>query len=100
MSGNLHYADVLIHPIITEKSNELMSDEGKYMFIVSARATKTDIRRAVGERFKVRVAAVNIINLPRKLKHYGRTAYFSQRRRKAIVTLAPGEHIHELSEAV
>jgi large subunit ribosomal protein L23 len=91
---------VLIHPIITEKSNELMSDEGKYMFVVSARATKADIRRAVGERFNVQVAAVNIVNLPRKPKHAGRTAYFTKRRRKAIVTLAQGEHIHELSEAV
>lgn len=99
MSG-FHYADILVHPIITEKSSEMMATEGKYMFVVTPRATKTDIRRAVSERFNVKVVAVNIVNLPRKPKHFGRRAFFTDKRRKAIVTLAPGEHIHEMSEAI
>jgi large subunit ribosomal protein L23 len=99
MSG-FHYADILVHPIITEKSSEMMATEGKYMFVVAPRATKTDIARAVNERFNVKVLAVNIINLPRKPKHFGRHAFLSAKRRKAIVTLAPGEHIHEMSEAI
>lgn len=99
MSG-FHYSDILVHPIITEKSNEMMAAEGKYMFVVAPRATKTDISRAVTERFNVKVEAVNIVNLPRKPKHFGRHTFLSEKRRKAIVTLAPGEHIHEMSEAV
>jgi large subunit ribosomal protein L23 len=99
MSG-FHYADILVEPIITEKSSEMMAAESKYMFIVSPRANKLDIRRAVSERFNVKVMAVNIINLPRKPKHFGRRAFLSAKRRKAIVTLAPGEHIHEMSEAI
>lgn len=95
-----HYADVLVNPIITEKSNELMIEEGKYMFHVSARATKTDIRRAVEARFNVQVADVNIVNLPRKPKRAGRSEYVTEIRRKAIVTLAQGQRIAELTEAV
>lgn len=98
--AEFHYADVLIAPIISEKSNEMMMSLGKYMFFISPRATKTDVSRAVGERFGVKVSAVHIINLPRKPKRAGRHAYQTSKRRKAIVTLATGEHIPELSEAV
>jgi large subunit ribosomal protein L23 len=98
--ANFHYADVLIAPIISEKSNEMMMVHGKYMFYVSPRATKTDIRRAVSERFGVTVTMVNIVNLPRKPKRAGRHVYQTSKRRKAIVTLAEGDHIPELSEAV
>jgi large subunit ribosomal protein L23 len=98
--SSFHYADVLVNPIITEKSNELMIEAGKYMFVISPRATKTDVRRAVSERFNVHVAAVNIINLPRKPKRVGRSSYMSEKRRRAVVTLLAGERIAELNEAV
>jgi large subunit ribosomal protein L23 len=99
MAG-FHYADVLIAPIISEKSNEMMMGLGKYMFYVAPRATKTDISRAVSERFGVKVMMVHIVNLPRKPKRAGRHVYKTSKRRKAIVTLEKGEHIPELSEAV
>jgi large subunit ribosomal protein L23 len=98
--AEFHYADVLVAPIISEKSNEMMMGLGKYMFMVSPRATKTDIARAVSERFGVKVTAVHIVNLPRKPKRAGRHTYHTAKRRKAIITLAEGEHIPELSEAV
>jgi large subunit ribosomal protein L23 len=98
--AEFHYADVLIAPIISEKSNEMMMEQGKYMFLVSPQATKTDISRAVSERFNVSVTAVNIVNLPRKPKRAGRHTYHTAKRRKAIITLAAGQHIPELSEAV
>ena len=98
--GEFHYADILLSPIISEKSSELMRTLGKYMFLVSPRATKTDIRRAISERFGVAVTDVNVVNLPPKPKHAGRHLYHTSKRRKAIVTLAAGEHIPELSEAV
>ena len=98
--AEFHYADVLVEPIVSEKSNLLMMSQNKYMFLISARATKNDVQRAVSERFGVKVATVNIVNLPRKPKRAGRHVYQTARRRKAIVTLAPGEHIPELSEAV
>ena len=98
--GGFHYADVLITPVVSEKTNEMMVKENKYVFVVAPRATKVDIRRAVSERFNVRVAKVNLVNLPRKPKRFGRHAFLSDRRRKAIVTLAEGQGIPELSQAV
>jgi len=98
--GEFHYADVLIQPAVSEKSNDLMIEQNKYVFIVAPRASKTDIRRAVAERFNVTVTDVNIVNLPRKSKRVGMHRYYTGRRRKAIVTLAAGQTIPELSEAV
>lgn len=98
--SEFHYADVLIGPIITEKSNELMITQGKYVFAVTAVATKPDVMRAVTARFNVKVDNVNMIKLPRKPKRAGMHKYSTNIRRKAIVTLAQGETIPELSEAV
>jgi large subunit ribosomal protein L23 len=98
--GEFHYADVLVAPIVSEKSNELMMTLNKYMFFIAPRATKHDVNRAVRERFGVEVVSVNIINLPRKPKRAGRHTYMTPKRRKAVVTLAQGQHIPELSEAV
>lgn len=98
--GNFHYADILITPVVSEKTNEMMINENKYVFVVAPRATKVDIRRAVSERFNVHVAKVNLINLPTKPKHYGRNSYVKAKRRRAIVTLVEGQGIPELSQAV
>src|SRR5512138_3424140 len=99
MTG-MHYADVLISPVVSEKTSTMMSEEGKYVFIVSPRATKVDSRRAVSQRFNVDVEKLNLINLPRKPKRAGRSSYVTGKRRKAIVTLAEGQGIPELSQAV
>jgi large subunit ribosomal protein L23 len=99
MSG-FHYADILIAPIISEKSNEMMMEYNKYMFHITPRATKIDVKRAVSERFGVDVESVRIINLPRKPKYAGRYRFKTGKRRKAIVTLGEGQHIPELSEAI
>lgn len=99
MAG-FHFADILLEPVISEKSNDLMIEENKYVFKVAPNATKTDIRRAVSERFNVKVAQVNLINLPRKPKRAGMHRFHTAKRRKAIVTLAEGEGIPELSQAV
>jgi large subunit ribosomal protein L23 len=97
--GEFHYADILVAPVISERTNDLMG-VGKYVFLITPKATKTDVRRAVTERFKVAVEDVNIINLPRKPKRLGRRLYTTQPRRKAVVTLAAGERIMELTEAL
>ncbi|MEZ5338966.1 MAG: 50S ribosomal protein L23 [bacterium] len=98
--GSFHYADILIQPHLSEKTNDLLLSEGKYVFQISANATKLDVARAVKERFNVDVVEVNIINLPRKKKRVGRHEYMKNKRRKAIISLAEGQHIAELTEAV
>jgi len=97
--SEFHYADILLRPVITERSMEA-AHVGKYTFVVSAAANKIDVKRAVKERFGVDAVDVNIINLPRKLKRAGRHEYFESVRRKAIVTLTEGQEIPEIIEAV
>jgi large subunit ribosomal protein L23 len=84
--------DVLIKPVISEKSYRLV-DDGKYTFLVAPDANKTQIRQAVEQVFRVKVTGVNTINRPGKRR---RTRYGWGKRRdtkRAIVTLAAGERI-------
>ena len=98
--AEFHYADILVAPVISERTNMLMEGQNKYVFLITTKATKNDVRRAVSERFKVEVGDVNIINLPRKPKRLGRRAYLTAVRRKAIVQVLGGQRIMELTEAL
>ena len=84
--------DILIKPIVTEKSTALM-EQGKYTFRVPLAATKIQIRQAVEQIFKVKVQAVNTMRYEGKLKRMGRTQGRRSDWKKAVVTLKPGEAI-------
>ncbi len=90
--------DILIKPIITEKSTDMMS-EGKYTFRVPLKANKYQIRDAVEEIFNVKVEAVNTMRMEGKKKRMGRYEGKRSDWKKAIVTLKEGETI-ELFEGV
>jgi len=62
--------DIIIRPLITEKSNDQIID-GKYTFIVDVNATKTEIRHAVEKLFTVKVLKVNTSNISGKMKRMG-----------------------------
>lgn len=84
--------DVLIRPLVTEKTTAMMQDN-KYTFIVPLKANKVEIRQAVEHAFKVKVEAVNTIRVEGKVKRMGRFAGKRSDYKKAIVKLAPGERI-------
>lgn len=84
--------DILIRPIVTEKSTALM-EQGKYTFRVPLAATKIQIRQTVEQIFKVKVQAVNTMRYEGKLKRMGRTQGRRSDWKKAVVTLKPGEAI-------
>jgi large subunit ribosomal protein L23 len=87
---NKNPRDILIRPIVSEKSYALM-DEGKYTFEVDPRANKTEIKIAIEQIFGVKVASVNTINRKGKTR---RTRYGLGKRKdvkRAIVTLGDGE---------
>lgn len=84
--------DIIIKPLVTEKSTDLMS-QGKYVFKVDKRANKIEIGKAVEEIFKVKVTAVNTMNVIGKMKRMGRTAGKRSDYKKAIVKLAAGQTI-------
>lgn len=84
--------DVLIRPLITEKSTALMQ-ENKYTFIVPLTANKIEIRQAVEEIFKAKVLSVHTVRVMGKTKRMGKTQGKRPDYKKAIVTLAPGSQI-------
>lgn len=84
--------DILIRPLITEKSTQLM-EEGKYVFVVAKKANKIEIAKAVAQVFNVKVANVNTVNVSGKVKRMGRFVGKRSAYKKAIVKLAPGETI-------
>ena len=90
--------DVLIRPIITEKTTLLMQ-ENKYTFQVPLTANKVEIRKAVESIFNVKVEKVDTIRVLGKTKRMGRTMGKRSDYKKAIVTLKAGESI-ELFEGV
>ena len=78
--------DIIIKPIITEKSNDGLQD-GKYTFKVNKKATKVDIARAVEALFEVKVINVNTITVKGKEKRVGAHQGKTPDWKKAIVTI-------------
>jgi len=97
--------EVLLRPMVSEKSTEL-AGLNKYTFVVSTRANKIEIRRAVEDRYKVRVSSVRTVTVQAKEKGAGYIAINKRRRglvpawKKAIVTLAAGDRIEDFFGAV
>jgi large subunit ribosomal protein L23 len=86
------HREILRRAVITEKSMR-GAEAGKYTFEVARDATKPEIRAAVERVFGVRVVKVNTLRVPGKTKRRGRHTYRTPDRKKAVVTLAPGEKI-------
>ena len=84
--------DIIIRPLITEKSTTLMA-EGKYVFEVAKAANKIEIAKAISQIFNVKVASVNTVNVEGKVKRMGRSIGKRSDYKKAIVKLAAGEPI-------
>lgn len=85
--------DVIIEPVVSEKSYDLIQQLNTYTFVVDNRSNKTEIKLAIAEIFDVRVLSVNTINRKGKVK---RTGYKTGRRKntkRALVTLAVGDSI-------
>ena len=98
--ADLKYYDVILKPIITEKTMGEMADK-KYTFYVHTDATKTQIKEAVEKMFDgAKVAKVNTINQDGKVKRrgmvYGRTAKF----KKAYVQLTADSADIEIYEGL
>ena len=85
--ANVQYYDVILKPVITEKTMELMADK-KYKFLVHTEATKNQVKEAVDTMFPgTKVAGVNTMNLDGKTKRRGMTFGKTAKTKKAIVQL-------------
>ena len=89
------YLEIIKAPLITEKSSD-DKQNGKYTFLVSEKATKTEIKEAIEKIFKVKVESISTLNIKVKKKRVGRYTGLSNRGKKAIVKLAPGMTIENL----
>ena len=86
--ANLQYFDIILRPVITEKSMADMAEK-KYTFLVHPEANKVQIKEAVEKMFEgTKVKAVNTMNLEGKTKRRGMVFGKTAKRKKAIVTLA------------
>ena len=86
--ANLQYFDVILRPVVTEKSMADMAEK-KYTFLVHPEANKAQIKEAVEKMFEgAKVKAVNTMNLEGKKKRRGMVIGKTAKRKKAIVTLA------------
>jgi large subunit ribosomal protein L23 len=85
--ANVQYYDVILKPVVTEKSMDGMSEK-KYTFLVHPDANKTMIKEAVEKMFPgTKVKKVNTLNRDGKLRRMGRTQGYSSKIKKAIVQL-------------
>lgn len=85
--------DVLIRPIVTEKSTDLMTSDNKYTFVIDRKANKTQVKQAVEEIFNVKVDKVNTMRVRGKIRRQGQSVGRTSDYKKAIVTLADGHTI-------
>lgn len=91
-------ADVLIKPIVTEKSASL-SGQNKYVFLVNRRANKNQIAAAIKAVYQIKPTLINIVNNKGKKKKFGRILGQRKDIKKAIVTLPKGKKL-EVYEGV
>ncbi|HEY3933495.1 MAG TPA: 50S ribosomal protein L23 [Gemmatimonadales bacterium] len=87
--ADLH--QVLVRPLITEKSSAAWQDRKEYVFEVHPLATKGQIREALKELFGVTATSVRTMQMRRNAMIRGQARGVSARWKKAIVTLRPGD---------
>ena len=91
--------DIIRKPVISEKSMAGTSDK-VYTFEVAVDANKTEIKKAIEEIFKVKVAEVNTINVVGKEKRMGVHSGLRSARKKAIVKLTENSKPIEFFEGM
>ena len=98
--ADIKYYDVILKPVITEKSMNAMTDK-KYTFMVHVDANKSMIKEAVEKLFEgAKVAKVNTMNLDGKTRRRGRTAGKTAKTKKAIVKLTEDSKDIEIFEGL
>ena len=98
--ANIQYYDVILKPVVTEKTMELMGDK-KYTFLVHPEATKSQIKEAVEKMFEgTKVKSVNTMNMDGKNKRRGMVVGKTAKSKKAIVALTEDSKDIEIFEGL
>ena len=85
---------VLLAPVVSEKSTFVADKSNHYVFRVASDATKPEIKAAVELMFKTQVKSVGVVNVRGKEKRFGRFMGRRNHWKKAYVTLQPGQEIN------
>jgi len=85
--------EVLIRPVVTERSTYTMDEHNAVTFVVSKDANKIEIKHAVERMFDVKVLTVRTMNVRGKWRRMGRALGKKPGYKKAIVKLVEGERI-------
>ena len=97
-------SDIILNPMLTEKSNALTEQFNKYVFKVNIKANKLQIKKALEKRFDVKITKISTILVKGKSKnttvksggHVIRTSGYRESWKKAIITLNEGDKINLL----
>lgn len=91
--------DIIVRPLVTEKSHDQLDRLGAYTFVVAKDANKIEIAQAIEKQFNVKVRDVRTMRYAGKQKRMGRWVGRKASWKKAVVTLVPGDSI-EIFEGV
>ena len=94
----LNSREIIIAPIVTEKSMKLKENENKFTFKVSKDANKISIKKAVEEIFNVKVVKISTVNVHPKTKRVGKYTGKTKAYKKAVVQLEKGQDINLFNE--
>lgn len=98
--ANIQYYDVILKPIVTEKSMNAMATK-KYTFLVHTEANKSQVKEAVEKMFPgTKVASVNTMNLDGKKRRKGSVVGRTAKTKKAIVQLTTDSKEIEIFEGL
>ena len=85
--------DIILEPVVSEKSYDLIEHQNTYTFIVDPRSNKTEVKDAIQAIFDVNVTRVNTQNRKGKVKRTGWVKGKRKDVKRALVTLADGDSI-------
>jgi large subunit ribosomal protein L23 len=85
--------EIILGPVLTEKSNDLIENHNQYVFKVAKQANKVEIKNAVEEIFNVKVLDVKTIQVLPKYRKVGRYEGYRPAYKKAICRLEAGQKI-------
>jgi len=85
--------DIIVRPLVNEKTTDLREKRNQYVFQVATKATKADVKQAVEKYFNVKVTNVRTLVTHGKQRRVGQTIGRRSNQKKAIVTLASGQNI-------
>jgi len=92
--SEIHLNDIIVRPVVTEKTNGQIESGNVYTFEVDIRANKNLVKEAVQTLFNVEVLRVRVAVMPAKMGKRQRKLFIRKSEwKKAIVTLAPGQSI-------